>query len=54
MFRYSDYVTYLGGGEYELGWIVGVGMLGALAMRVFQGIAIVIVVIILVMAGGRG
>ena len=40
MFRYSDYVTYLGGGEYELGWIVGIGMLGALAMRVFQGMAI--------------
>jgi MFS family permease len=40
MFRYADYVIYLGGGEYELGWIVGIGMLGALAMRVFQGVAI--------------
>jgi MFS family permease len=37
MFRYADFVTYLGGSEYELGWVVGVGMLGALTMRIFLG-----------------
>ena len=40
MFRYADFVTYLGGSEYELGWIVGIGMFGALAMRFFQGAGI--------------
>ena len=40
LFRYADFVTYLGGDEYELGWIVGIGMLGAILMRVFQGIGI--------------
>ncbi|MCA9171636.1 MAG: MFS transporter [Planctomycetales bacterium] len=37
MFRYADLVTYLGGTEYELGWIVGVGMCGGMAMRMVQG-----------------
>ena len=40
MFRYSDFVTHLGGTEYELGWIVGIGMIGALMMRVLQGAGI--------------
>jgi len=40
LFRYADFITFLGGGEYELGWIVGIGMLGALAMRVVQGVGI--------------
>jgi MFS family permease len=40
MFRYADFVTYLGGSEYELGWIVGVGMLGAIVMRTVQGAGI--------------
>ena len=40
MFRYADFVTFLGGSEYELGWIVGIGMFGALAMRFFQGAGI--------------
>ncbi len=40
MFRYADLISYLGGTEYELGWIVGIGMLGAIAMRIFQGPAI--------------
>ena len=40
MFRYADFVTYLGGTEYELGWIVGIGMLGAISMRVLLGVAI--------------
>lgn len=40
MFRYADFVAYLGGSEMHLGLIVGVGMVGALAMRVFQGVGI--------------
>jgi MFS family permease len=40
MFRYADFVSYLGGTEYELGWIVGVGMLGAMLMRTVQGAGI--------------
>lgn len=40
LFRYADFVTYLGGTEYELGWIVGVGMLGALLMRAVLGAGI--------------
>ena len=40
LFRYADFVTCLGGSEYELGWIVGVGMLGSIAMRIFQGVGI--------------
>ncbi|MCL4207182.1 MAG: MFS transporter [Pirellulaceae bacterium] len=40
LFRYADFVSYLGGSEMDLGLIVGVGMLGALATRVFQGIGI--------------
>ncbi len=41
LFRYSDFViTYLGGTEFQLGLIVGVGMVGAIAMRLFQGIGI--------------
>ena len=38
--RYADFVTFLGGGEAQLGLIVGVGMIGSLAMRVAQGIGI--------------
>lgn len=38
LFRYSDFViTYLGGSEFQLGLVVGIGMIGALAMRLFQG-----------------
>ncbi len=37
LFRYSDFVDKLGGNEQHLGWIVGVGMIGSLSMRVFQG-----------------
>ncbi|MHB8952440.1 MAG: MFS transporter [Pirellulaceae bacterium] len=40
LFRYADFVTYLGGGERELGMIVGVGMIGALMARVVLGIGI--------------
>ncbi|MFZ1934743.1 MAG: MFS transporter [Thermoguttaceae bacterium] len=37
LFRYADFVTLLGGTEFHLGWIVGVGMVGSLAMRLFLG-----------------
>ncbi len=44
MFRYSDFVTVLSDGatntEHILGWIVGLGATGSIAMRVFQGVAI--------------
>lgn len=40
LFRYSDFVEHLGGNEQHLGWIVGVGMIGSLSMRVFQGTGI--------------
>ena len=37
LFRYADFVTLLGGTELHLGWIVGVGMVGSLFMRVVLG-----------------
>jgi MFS family permease len=40
MFRYADFVLYLGGTEWNVGLIVGVGMVGSLAMRLFQGFGI--------------
>ncbi|MFH1923846.1 MAG: MFS transporter [Planctomycetota bacterium] len=40
LFRYADFVTLLGGTELHLGWIVGVGAVGSLLMRVFLGTAI--------------
>ena len=40
LFRYADFVAYLGGTEFVLGWIVGVGMVGSLVMRFFQGVGI--------------
>lgn len=36
LFRYADFVRLHGGGEYELGWILGVGMVGGLLMRFAQ------------------
>lgn len=38
--RYSDFVFSEGGGELLLGLIVGLGMIGSLAMRAAQGIGI--------------
>lgn len=35
--RYADYVDFLGGTEYHLGWIVGVGMVGSLLGRFALG-----------------
>lgn len=40
LYRYADFVTYLGGSELHLGWIVGLGMVGSLLMRIFLGSAI--------------
>jgi len=40
LFRYADFVSHLGGTERHLGAIVGVGMIGALAVRVSLGVGI--------------
>lgn len=40
LYRYADLVSLLGGREHELGWIVGAGMVGSLAMRLSQGVGI--------------
>ena len=40
LFRYADFVTLLGGSELQLGWIVGVGMLGSLVIRLVLGAGI--------------
>jgi MFS family permease len=40
LFRYADFVSYVGGNEMHLGLVVGVGMVGALAMRAVQGVGI--------------
>ncbi len=37
LYRYADFVTLLGGTEFHLGWIVGVGMVGSLLMRLALG-----------------
>lgn len=40
MYRYADFVLNLGGTEWNVGLIVGVGMIGSLVMRFFQGFGI--------------
>ena len=40
LFRYSDFVSFHGGTEFELGLIVGLGMVGSLCMRLAQGVGI--------------
>lgn len=40
LFRYADFVSLLGGTELHLGWIVGVGMVGSLAVRLAVGTGI--------------
>jgi MFS family permease len=40
LYRYADFVLYLGGSEWNVGLIVGIGMVGSLAMRAFQGFGI--------------
>jgi MFS family permease len=40
MYRYADFVLFLDGTEWTVGRIVGVGMVGSLVMRFFQGYGI--------------
>lgn len=40
LFRYADFVSFLGGSELELGFIMGAGMVGSLLVRVVQGTGI--------------
>jgi MFS family permease len=40
LYHYADFITLLGGTELHLGWIVGVGMIGSLAMRLSAGMGI--------------
>ena len=37
VFRYSDFIYHLGGDEWHLGWITGIGMVGAIIMRFAPG-----------------
>lgn len=40
LFRYADFVAVAGGTEFHLGWIVGIGMIGSIATRLFLGSSI--------------
>ncbi|HEX7445891.1 MAG TPA: MFS transporter [Pirellulales bacterium] len=40
LYRYGDFVSFLGGSEVDLGWLVAAGMVGSLAMRLAQGVGI--------------
>lgn len=40
LFRYADFVAIVGGTELQLGWIVGVGMVGSVLARFSLGTAI--------------
>ncbi len=40
LFRYADFIILLGGSEWHLGWIVGTGMVGSIAVRLALGQAI--------------
>lgn len=40
LFRYADFVALLGGSEFHLGWIVGIGMVGSLMARAIMGVCI--------------
>ncbi|MCA9248628.1 MAG: MFS transporter [Planctomycetales bacterium] len=37
LFRFADFVKLVGGGELLLGWVVGIGTVGSLTMRLAQG-----------------
>ena len=37
LYRYANFVKVLGGSEYDLGWIVGIGMVGSLVTRLLLG-----------------
>ena len=38
-YRSADFVAIMGGDDFDLGWIVGCGVVGGLAMRAFQAVA---------------
>ncbi|GAB6167152.1 hypothetical protein JCM19992_31520 [Thermostilla marina] len=40
LYRYADLVKALGGTDFDLGWIVGIGVVGSLVSRLFLGNAI--------------
>jgi MFS family permease len=40
LYRYSDFVTIAGGGEFDLGLITGLATIGAILFRVVQGVSI--------------
>jgi MFS family permease len=40
MYRFGDFITVLGGDEFHLGWIVGIGTLGSLGIRLAMGMGI--------------
>lgn len=40
LYRYADFVSFLGGSELDLGRIVGAGMIGSMLMRFAQGVGI--------------
>lgn len=40
LYRYGDFVSFLGGSEVDLGWLVAAGMVGSLLMRLAQGVGI--------------
>jgi MFS family permease len=37
LYRYADFVRLVGGSEYDLGWIVGIGTIGSLGTRLLLG-----------------
>jgi MFS family permease len=37
LYRYSDFITFLDGTSADLGWIIGLAMVGALTIRLLQG-----------------
>lgn len=40
LFRYADFIKSMGGDEWHLGWVVGLGSVGAIIFRIYQGTAI--------------
>lgn len=40
LFRYADFIKSMGGDEWHLGWVAGLGSVGAILFRIYQGTAI--------------
>ncbi|MGC3966932.1 MAG: hypothetical protein QM775_06045 [Pirellulales bacterium] len=40
LYVYADFIKSIGGTEWHVGWVVGVGMVGAIVMRFAQGVGI--------------